>query len=249
MKLIFYILLMCLVFFSCSTKVVDLDENPEILPEEIEENNKSKNSPFYPLDDTLENLQNQINELKARVVEYESTLNAPSLNAEILKLIKEPHLTHEIDIDNGTMIQGKILKENSTELIVQTRIGQLQIDKSHIIEIRETPPFIPEIVINEDTINEQINKSQLSFSGSLKNIGSRRGDFVRIIYHLWETDTKLVLSDSTFISGNTIQYINGVISDASLNPGESGTFDLVIQIPDSINVTYWTKEIRADVFE
>ena len=26
---------MCLMFFSCSTKVVDLDENPEILPEEI----------------------------------------------------------------------------------------------------------------------------------------------------------------------------------------------------------------------
>ena len=43
--------------------------------------------------------------------------------------------------------------------------------------------------------------------------------------------------------------MNGVISDASLNPGETGTFDLVIQIPDSINVTYWTKEIRADVFE
>ena len=91
--------------------------------------------------------------------------------------------------------------------------------------------------------------SKALFSGSLKNIGSRRGDFVRIIYHLWENDTKLVISDSTFISGNTVQYMNGVISDASLNPGETGTFDLVNQIPDSINVTYWTKEIRADVFE
>ena len=96
------------------------------------------------------------NLIRSFSVEYESTLNAPSLNSEILKLIKEPQLTHEIDIDNGTMIQGKIIQENSTELIVQTRIGQLRIDKSHIIEIRETPPFIPEIVVNEDTIEENV---------------------------------------------------------------------------------------------
>ena len=51
------------------------------------------------------------------------------------------------------------------------------------------------------------------------------------------------------LTGKSTRYMNGVISDASLNPGETGTFDLVIQIPDSINVTYWTKEIRADVFE
>jgi len=249
MKNILKILLTCFLLFSCSTKVVDLDETPEILPEEIEELEKTKNSPFYPVDVTLENLQNQINELKARVVEYESTLNAPSLNSEILKLIKEPQLTHEIDIDNGTMIQGKIIQENSTELIVQTRIGQLHIDKAHIIDIRETPPFTPEIVIDENTLDEKINQNQLLLSGSLKNTGSRRGDFIRIIYHLWENDTKLVLTDSTFISGNTIQYMNGVISDASLDPGQTGTFNLLIQVPDSILVTYWTKEIRADIFE
>ena len=96
---------------------------------------------------------------------------------------------------------------------------------------------------------EKINPNELNVSGTLLNTGSRRGDFVRIIYHLWENDTKLVYSDSTFISGNTIQYMNGVISDASLNPGESGTFNFSIEIPDSITVTYWTKEIRTDIFE
>ena len=249
MKITFKILLLCFLCFSCSTKVVDLNQPSEIIPEQNQEVEKTKNSPFYPLNDSVENLQNQINELKARVTEYESTLHSPSLNAEILKLIKEPELTHEIDIDNGTMIQGKILQENSVELIVQTRIGQLSIDKTHIIDIRETPPFSPEIVIDEDTIQEKINQNSLDFSGSLLNTGSRRGDFVRIIYHLWENDTKLVLSDSTFISGNTIQYINGVISDASLDPGQTGTFNLSIQVPDSITVTYWTKEIRTDIFE
>ena len=249
MKIITKIILLTLLCFSCSTKVVDLDSKPEILPEENEAIETTKNSPFYPVNETMENLQNQINELKARVTEYESTLQAPSLNAEVLKLIKEPDLTHEIDIDNGAMIQGKIIQENATELIIQTRIGQLKIDKAHVIEIRESPPFSPEIIMDDNTLLEKINNSTLNVSGALKNNGSRRGDFVRIIYHLWENDTKLVFSDSTFISGNTIQYMNGVISDASLNPGQSGTFNFSINIPDSVTVTYWTKEIRTDIFE
>tara|TARA_B100000530_G_scaffold279222_1_gene192617 strand:- start:216 stop:965 length:750 start_codon:yes stop_codon:yes gene_type:complete len=249
MKKITKILLLTLLSFSCSTKVVDLDPQPEIIPEENEKTEKTKNSPFYPVNETIENLQNQINELKSRVTEYESTLQAPSLNAEVLKLIKEPELTHEIDIDNGAMIQGKIIQENAAELIIKTRIGQLRIDKAHVIEIRESPPFSPEIVMDNNTLLEKNNQNILSVSGTLKNNGSRRGDFVRIIYHLWENDTKLVFSDSTFISGNTIQYMNGVISDASLNPGQSGTFDFSINIPDSVTVTYWTKEIRTDIFE
>ena len=62
-------------------------------------------------------------------------------------------------------------------------------------------------------------------------------------------DTKIIFSDSTYINGNSVIYSNGVISDACLNPGETGTFNLLVAIPDSINVTYWTKEIRAEVFE
>ena len=249
MKMIFKLLFLFILVISCSTKKIDLDTDPEILPEEEKHTENSNESPFYPIKDSMDNLQYQINELKARVTEYESTLHAPSLNSEILKLIKVPQLKHEIDMDNGTMIQGTILQENSIELIIQTRIGQLKIDKAHVINIREVEPFTPDIQINEDTTEEQISQNQLNFSGSLTNVGGRRGDFIRIIYHLWENDTKIVLSDSTYINGNSVIYTNGVISDACLDPGETGTFNLQITIPDSINVTYWTKEIRAEVFE
>ena len=249
MKIILKILFSTLIIISCSTKKVDLDSDPEILPEETKQETSNNESPFYPIKDSMEDLQYQINELKARVTEYESTLHAPSLNSEILKLIKVPQLKHEIDVDNGTMIQGTILQENSVELIVQTRIGQLRIDKAHVVNIREVEPFVPEITLNEDTIEEQISPNQLNFSGSLTNVGGRRGDFIRIIYHLWENDTKIILSDSTFINGNSVIYSNGVISDACLDPGETGTFNLLITIPDSLSVTYWTKEIRAEVFE
>ena len=147
------------------------------------------------------------------------------------------------------MIQGTIIQENSAELIVQTRIGQLRIDKAYVINIREVEPLQPDLKINEDTVEEKISKNKLNFSGTITNHGGRRGDFIRIIYHLWENDTKLVISDSTFISGNSVIYNNGVISDASLDPGETGTYDLSFSIPDTIIVTYWTKEIRTDLFE
>ncbi len=83
MKIILKILFLTLIIISCSTKKVDLDSNPEILPEETSQETSNNESPFYPIKDSMEDLQYQINELKARVTEYESTLHAPSLNSEI----------------------------------------------------------------------------------------------------------------------------------------------------------------------
>ena len=245
------ILLLIILLVSCSTKKADLDSDAEIIPEELEEENTyNDGSPFYPLKESIDDLQYQINELKARVTEYESTLHAPSLNAEILKLIKSPTLNHEIDMKNGTLIQGTILQENSDQLIVETHIGQLKIDKAYVKNITEIEPLQPDIVMNEDNlIEERTSKNSVSFSGTLINKGGRRGDFIRVIYHLWENDTDIILSDTTFISGNSVIYSNGVISDASLDPGDSGTFSLEIAIPDSVNVTYWTKEIKADAVD
>ena len=245
------ILLLIILLVSCSTKKADLDSDAEIIPEELEEENTyNDGSPFYPLKESIDDLQYQINELKARVTEYESTLHAPSLNAEILKLIKSPTLNHEIDMKNGTLIQGTILQENSDQLIVETHIGQLKIDKAYVKNITEIEPLQPDIIMNEDNlIEERTSKNSVSFSGTLINKGGRRGDFIRVIYHLWENDTDIILSDTTFISGNSVIYSNGVISDASLDPGDSGTFSLEIAIPDSVNVTYWTKEIKADAVD
>ena len=152
-------------------------------------------------------------------------------------------------MENGTIIQGKIVNEDSNEMIVQTQIGQLKIDKTTIKSIKNIDPLIPKIVFQEETIQEQINPSNLIFSGNVINEGGRRGDYVRIIYNLWETETQLVLSDSVFVFGNTISYNNNVISNSCLDPGEVGQFKLSINIPDSVKVMYWTKDIRFDTFE
>ena len=253
MNIILFISIL-LISTSCAgkeeIKIENEDSNKEVIPEKIIKEIKHVNhNPFYPLKDKIEDLEFKINELNAQILEYESSLIAPSINSEILKLVKTPKIEHEIIINNGTIIQGKIVQEKSDYLIIQTRIGQLKIDKSQISSIKEMEPLKANIVFNEMTIEEKISKSNLTFSGTLVNNGSRRGDFVRVIYYLWEKDTAPALIDSTFITGNTIIFNNGVISDTSLDPGDNGEFNLSIDIPDSLNIAYWTKEVRYDMFE
>ena len=77
---------------GCGNKddVVIQDEVETIIPEtNIEKFYHSHDNEFYPLKQTMEDLQYQVNNLKARVEEYELTLHAPTLNSELLKYQKE----------------------------------------------------------------------------------------------------------------------------------------------------------------
>ena len=251
-------LLLCvsvLTLFSCGggakEDIVIEAAEPIIIPEKITTEIKYvHNDPFYPMKDKIEDLEFKIDQLKAQVLEYESSLHAPSLNAELLKLIKAPKIEHEIYLNNGTIIQGKIIQENSDNLILQTRIGQLKLDKTLVKSIDELQPLVPNITFNEKSIEEKLNKRNKSFSGTIYNNGGRRGDFIRVIYKLWEpTDTIPSIIDSVFISGTPISYINGVISDASLNPGETASYNISINIPDTLNISHWTKEIKFDLYD
>ena len=225
--------------------------DPIIIPEKINQEIKYvHNDPFYPMKDKIEDLEFKLDQLRAQVLEYESKLHAPTLNLELLKLIKAPNIQHEVIMDNGTIIQGKIIQENSEKLIIETRIGQLPIDKTKVYSINEVKPLSPNIIFDEQSIEERLSENNKSFSGSIVNTGGRRADFVRVIYKLWgPTNDFPSLIDSIFISGNTIVYNNGVISDACLNPGESATFSLSIDIPDTLDISHWTKEVGFDVFD
>ena len=142
-----------LTLFSCGggakEDIVIEAAEPIIIPEKITTEIKYvHNDPFYPMKDKIEDLEFKIDQLKAQVLEYESNLHAPSLNAELLKLIKAPKIEHEIYLNNGTIIQGKIIQENSDNLILQTRIGQLKLDKTLVKSIEELQPLVPNITFN-----------------------------------------------------------------------------------------------------
>ena len=251
MKLKFYILSLVILLFSCANKKSiksDIESNKN---QNINNNSIKDSDPFYPLKESMEDIQNQIIDLKSKVIEYESRLHHPTTNLDLLKLIKTPNLKHEIVMTNGTIIQGTIIFESDLQMVIKTQIGQLTIEKEFIAEIKEIKPIQPYIEFkNEQNIEERIlENGSITYNGEIINNGGRRGDFVRVIYHFWADDTSPIYSDSTYVLGNSTIYLNGVISDAAIEPAETATFNLNIQLPDSLNIEYLTKEIKWDIFD
>ena len=238
---------------GCSKK------NKDISPDSNEAIESSENTvetpsfletaePFYPLKETVEDIQAQLNDLHARVTEYETRVSTPNFNTEVLKMIKIPQLNHEINLTNGTLIQGTIIQENMDQLIVQTQIGQLTIDKGNVESIKEIAPATAKIDFDGDADEKIMAESRL-YSGTVTNTGLDRADFVRIIYQLWGGETDLISSDSTFIEGAQVVYQSGIITDTALRPGETAEFFLEIKSPSDKKVQYVTRDIHWDSYE
>ena len=246
-------LFIILLLAGCTNKNEDISPDTDKTIKSSENIEKSPSfletaEPFYPLKETVEDIQAQLNDLHARVIEYEMRVSTPSFNTEVLKMIKVPQLNHEINLTNGTLIQGTIIQENMDQLIIQTQIGQLTIDKGNVETIKEIAPTTAKIDFNGDADEKIMAESRL-YSGTVTNTGLDRADFVRIIYQLWGGETDLISSDSTFIEGAQIVYQSGIISDTALRPGETAEFFLEIKSPSDKKVQYVTRDIHWDTYE
>ena len=147
--------------------------------------------------ETLDGIQTELDDLRARVIEYESKISAPRVNTDLLKLIKVPHLTHEVTLENGTIVRGSIFQENADRIILNTQIGQLTIDKGSIVSIEEIAKPEPSVEFEGDAV-EKIFGDRRVYKGTVKNTGLRRADFTRIVYMLWGENTSLIAKDSSF---------------------------------------------------
>jgi len=246
----YYIILAGLIFISCSSK-----KNINAEKKQEEKNIKSsvliqESSPFYPLSQSIADIQNEIIDLKGQIIDYESKLHHPSINSKLLKMVTTPYLKHEVTMSNGTIIQGTIIFEDTDKMILKTQIGQLTLEKEFISDIQEKAPLQPYVEFTSKDVEERINEDKsISYLGEVVNNGLRRADFVRVIYNFWADDTSPVYSDSTFVSGQSIIYLNGVISDTSIEPSQKGNFEITVQIPDTLIFEYITKDIRWNTFE
>ena len=203
--------------------------------------------PFYPMQETIGDIQMEIAELRAKVIDYESRIRNQNTNLESLNKIQFPHLTHEIELTNGTLVNGNIIQENSDRMIVKTQIGQLTIDKSNVATIKNISPNIPDIQFQGDATDE-IYPDKRIFSGVVFNDGFRRADYVRVIYKLWSEKTELIGIDSSFVDGTKIIYRSGVISDTAIEPGYTAEFNVTVEADSSL-VRYITREIKWNTFE
>lgn len=203
--------------------------------------------PFYPIQKTVEEIIDEVETLKARVIEYESRILNQDGNLRALKKIKFPHLKHEIIMTNGSIVNGTIIQENSDKITVKTQIGQLTLDKANITTIRDIAPNEPDVEFKGDA-TEEIYADHRIFDGQIYNNGFRRADFVRVIYNLWDESANLVAKDSAFVEGSDVIFSSGIISDTCIEPGHTQNFRVLVHA-DSSKVSYVTREIHWNVFD
>ncbi|MBJ48774.1 MAG: hypothetical protein CMG59_06400 [Candidatus Marinimicrobia bacterium] len=256
------VLLICLFLSGCSlnpfqnlqSSESDAEPATNETPSEANFSDRKKKidirdaSPFYPMDETVDDIQNQITDLKSRVVEYESRINRVALDPNLLQMIKAPVLSHEIELINGSMVQGSILQEDVDRIILKTQIGQIRIEKNDVISIKEIAPNSPDLSFNGEPEQKIFNDKRV-FSGEIQNEGMRRADFTRIIFYLWDENTNLISSDSAFIEGSDIKYKSGIITDCTIESGASAKYEVTVPVPDTTNVRYITKEIHFSIYD
>ena len=215
-----------------------------LLPKSILDDAK----PFYPVRETLAGIQSELDDLRARVIEYESKISAPRVNTDLLKLIKIPDLTHEVTLENGTIVRGSIFQENADRIILNTQIGQLTIDKGSIVSVEEIAKPEPNVGFDGDAV-EEIYGDRRVYKGTVKNTGLHRADFTRVVYMLWGENTALISKDSSFVDGQITVYDSGIITDSGVNPGEYADFEVVVPLSSKNAVEYVTREIHWEVAE
>ena len=103
------IMLFC---FSCSSSKPEVTINEKSNEFDNNENNKeSKNlfidsaEPFYPIKETVEDIQTQVNELRSRMIDYEERIASPNLN-NISQIVKIPQLKNEDFTIIGAELDG-----------------------------------------------------------------------------------------------------------------------------------------------
>lgn len=224
--------------------IIQETADEEILPKSIMDDAQ----PFFPVRETLEGIQSELDDLRARVIEYESKISAPRVNTDLLKLIKVPDLTHEVTIENGTIVRGSIFHENADKIILNTQIGQLTIDKGSIISVEEIAKPEPNVGFDGDAV-EEIYGDRRVYKGTVKNTGLHRADFTRIVYMLWGENTELISKDSSFVDGQITVYDSGIITDSGVNPGEYADFEVIVPLSGKNAVEYVTREIHWEVTE
>ena len=240
---------------SNSVQIPDttVDESLVPLPEVREMRDKTDklplDEPFFELKSSIDILHQQMDSLKRVISVYQKGRGPiPTIDEELLNLIKIPQLRHRIELQNGTIVNGEIIEEDDLGIIVQTSIGQLAIERDRIVNITDDlPPNAKVELTGEPFVNAFPDREEIT--GKIKNIGAKRADFVRVIANLWSSTTMLIQKDSVFVTGKKQKYFSGIRANTALEPGSVSEFKLVIPLSEGDKVSYRTYEVRWESYK
>ena len=246
-----------LLFYNCSifnknkkNETINSKSDIKIVDDISSEDSNSKKTnmldnsePFYPVKESLDDIQSQINELRARVIDYETKINIPTINTDMLKMIDYPHLQHEIETTSGNVIRGNILKEDMDKIIIETKIGQITIEKRAVVSVHTLDPLTANLELDQEPTEKKFS-DKIRYSGTVSNKGGARADFVRVIFYLWGEDANLIAADSAFVDGATRISNSGIIYDTALYPNESAEYEVDVPIDNADKIQYVTRDIK-----
>jgi len=203
---------------------------------------------FFETDKSIEELRQELAQLRQQIRAIELLTSTPVIRKEINKLVPVPEITHEIILNNGTVVRGKIIHEDIAKIIIQTNIGQLTISKDDVRISREAEQPHAKCVL-DGPITTKIFDDKTTYTGKVKNEGERRADFPQIRLQLFDDATRMVASDSVIIAGSYHMFLSGVQTDATMEPGQSFSFELTIHYPNKSKVSYYIPKITWKEFE
>lgn len=203
---------------------------------------------FFQLEQTLEDVRREMAELRKQIREMEVRTSLPAIRQEITKLIQAPEITHEIVLNNGTVVRGKITHEDLDKIIAQTNIGELLISKNDIRLTRAAAKPHAKCVFDGPIVTK-IAENKTTYTGKIKNEGDRRADFPKVVFTLFDEATRLIAKDSLIVAGTFYVFKSGVQTDATILPGQSYPFECTVSYPPGTKVSYYVPKITWEEFE
>ena len=198
---------------------------------------------FFEYESNLKALEIEVDSLKSVVKGYEKGQSMPNISREILDLIKIPETQSRIELQNGTVVSGEILQESDSTLTLNTRIGKLVLKKEMVVRMDELQKPGPKVVFLGDPFIDYYPDKQI-FSGRVQNIGQIRADFVRVIGNLFDQTTQNTGMDSVFVKGSRVVYESNVVADTALEPGQTASYVLTVQIKKGQKTEYHTMDVH-----
>ncbi len=203
---------------------------------------------FYEMQISMEELRRQMNRLRIDVAAAKSREMTPDIYRLILKKIKPTVMTHEIEMTNGTLVRGNIIKEDMNELTLETSLGALTLDKNAIRAINKVAGQVAAVDFVGDA-REEIYDEHRIYTGEVINNGILRSDFTRVIFRLFSADSRELAVDSSFVEGAGMAYLSGVVSATAIDPSQTAPYQVKVTIAKDASVNYITREIRWEQFD
>lgn len=213
------------------------------ITDSITSQKSESDSLFFSLGTNIAYFKTQIDSLKGIVRYYDiAEKGLPELDEDVLDILKLPVLRHKVTLENGTIIIGHKLAENLDVIIMETTVGKLVIDRDFIVEYDEQ--YFPGPKVEFVGAYEKMEyPNREEFIGRVRNTGKRRADFVKVTFFLWASTTEPLGVGDAMVDGTTTKFSTGVISDASLEPGELGTYRVVVEKQQGSSISYRTNEV------